>query len=100
METKIYKRDVVEAAKTIRRGGLVAVPTETVYGLAGNGLDAEAVEKIYEVKGRPAVKPLSLMVPDESAMGLPMDWKKMPVGMMSPSRHTVHRKRRKHRTAN
>lgn len=68
METKIYKRDVVEAAKTIRRGGLVAVPTETVYGLAGNGLDVEAVEKIYEVKGRPAVKPLSLMVPDESAM--------------------------------
>jgi L-threonylcarbamoyladenylate synthase len=68
MKTKIYKRDVVEAAGRIRRGGLVAVPTETVYGLAGNGLDVEAVEKIYEVKGRPAVKPLSLMVPDESAM--------------------------------
>ena len=52
----------------IRAGGLVAVPTETVYGLAGNGLNETAVREIYEVKGRPAVKPLSLMVPDESAM--------------------------------
>jgi L-threonylcarbamoyladenylate synthase len=50
--------------EVILRGGLVAVPTETVYGLAGNGLDAEAVAKIYEVKGRPAIKPLSLLVPD------------------------------------
>lgn len=46
----------------------MAVPTETVYGLAGNGLDERAVQEIYEVKGRPAVKPLSLMVPDEAAM--------------------------------
>ena len=52
----------------LRGGELVAVPTETVYGLAGNGLDVAAVEQIYEVKGRPAVKPLSLMVPGESAM--------------------------------
>jgi len=48
------------------RGGLVAVPTETVYGLAGNGLNEGAVKKIYEVKGRPAIKPLSLLVPDLS----------------------------------
>ena len=47
------------AAALLQAGQLVAVPTETVYGLAGNGLDAEAVEQIYEVKGRPAVKPLS-----------------------------------------
>ena len=46
----------------------MAVPTETVYGLAGNGLDPEAVERIYEVKGRPSVKPLSLMVPGPQAM--------------------------------
>ena len=57
-----------EAAALLQAGQLVAVPTETVYGLAGNGLDAEAVEQIYEVKGRPAVKPLSLMVPDDGAM--------------------------------
>ena len=56
------------AAELLKSGQLVAVPTETVYGLAGNGLDEQAVEQIYEVKGRPAVKPLSLMVPDVSAM--------------------------------
>jgi len=50
--------------KVILSGGLVAVPTDTIYGLAGNGLDADAVAKIYEVKGRPAIKPLILLVPD------------------------------------
>ena len=68
MKTRIFTDDLRPAAGIIRGGGLVAVPTETVYGLAGNGLDAEAVEKIYEVKGRPAVKPLSLMVPDGTEM--------------------------------
>ena len=68
METKIIKEKISEAAKLIAAGELVGVPTETVYGLAGNGLDADAVEKIYEVKGRPAVKPLALMVPGVSAM--------------------------------
>ena len=68
METIVLKEDISPAAVLIRSGGLVAVPTETVYGLAGNGLDADAVSKIYEVKGRPAIKPLSLMVPDTSAL--------------------------------
>lgn len=68
METKIFTNDLSGAAEFIRNGGLVAVPTETVYGLAANGLDAAAVEKIYEVKGRPAAKPLSLMVPDAQSM--------------------------------
>ncbi len=67
MKTKIITDDLRTASDIIRSGGLVAVPTETVYGLAGNGLSAEAVSHIYEVKGRPAVKPLSLMVPDASA---------------------------------
>ena len=49
------------------RGGLVAVPTDTVYGVAANGLDADAVAKIYEVKGRPLVKPLILLIADLSA---------------------------------
>ncbi|MEG2214097.1 MAG: L-threonylcarbamoyladenylate synthase [Oscillospiraceae bacterium] len=60
----------VEAADIIKRGGLVAVPTETVYGLAGNGLNRDAVHRIYEVKGRPEIKPLSLMVPDADAFSL------------------------------
>ena len=68
METRRITEDMEDAARIIREGGLVAVPTETVYGLAGNGLNESAVKEIYEVKGRPAVKPLSLMVPDESAM--------------------------------
>lgn len=68
MQTKLIKENISEAAEIIKRGGLVAVPTETVYGLAGNGLDGNAVHEIYEVKGRPAVKPLSLMVPDRGAM--------------------------------
>lgn len=68
METKIFHGAADEAAEIIRTGGLVAVPTETVYGLAGNGLDEEAVKQIYEVKGRPQVKPLSLMVPGAEAM--------------------------------
>ena len=64
METVIISGDDLSfAVEVILRGGLVAVPTETVYGLAGNGLDANAVARIYEVKGRPAIKPLSLLVP-------------------------------------
>ena len=63
MNTKRITTELEEAAAFLRDGRLVAVPTETVYGLAGNGLDVAAVEQIYEVKGRPAVKPLSLMVP-------------------------------------
>lgn len=70
METKRITGKIGEAASILRSGGLVAVPTETVYGLAGNGLDGKAVAGIYEVKGRPARKPLSLMVPDETAMAL------------------------------
>ena len=70
MKTEIFTENLDKAAELIKAGGLVAVPTETVYGLAGNGLDAGAVERIYEVKGRPAVKALALMVPDASAMEL------------------------------
>ncbi len=70
MQTKLLTTETNEAAALLRQGGLVAVPTETVYGLACNGLDAQAVERVYEVKGRPAVKPLSLMVPGKEAMAL------------------------------
>lgn len=61
-------KDISAAADCIREGGLVAVPTETVYGLAGNGLSKDAVERIYEIKGRPEQKPLSLMVPGPEAI--------------------------------
>ena len=68
METKLFQNDVSEASDMLRRGGLVAVPTETVYGLAANARDESAVEMIYEVKGRPPVKPLSLLVPGRGAL--------------------------------
>ena len=54
--------DMSRHAEIIRAGGLVAVPTETVYGLAGNGLSEASVSEIYRVKGRPAKKPISLLV--------------------------------------
>ena len=50
------------AAKIIQDGGLVALPTETVYGLGANGLNPMAVDKIYEVKGRPKDNPMILHV--------------------------------------
>ena len=51
-----------EAADIIKNGDLVAFPTETVYGLGADAFNEEACRKIYEVKGRPPYKPLSLMV--------------------------------------
>ncbi len=68
METKRMTEDIFMAAELLQAGELVAVPTETVYGLAGNGLDGAAVDKIYEVKGRPEQKALSLMVPGPEAL--------------------------------
>jgi len=67
----IRGNDLSYAVEVVLRGGLVGVPTETVYGLAGNGLDVSAVAAIYEAKGRPVVKPLSLLVADmEAAAGV------------------------------
>ena len=68
MKTLRLTDNMEKAAAILRAGGLVAVPTETVYGLAGNALDTDAVQKIYEVKGRPQVKALSMMVPDAEAI--------------------------------
>lgn len=48
----------IEAGKILRNGGLVAFPTETVYGLGGNALDSHAAEKIFAAKGRPGDNPL------------------------------------------
>lgn len=56
---------IARAADVLRAGGLVAVPTETVYGLAARADSAEAVAKIYEAKGRPSFNPLIVHVRDE-----------------------------------
>ena len=56
--------DIDEAAAALRAGGLVILPTETVYGLAADAGDARAVAKVYEAKGRPAFNPLIAHVAD------------------------------------
>jgi L-threonylcarbamoyladenylate synthase len=58
---------IAEAARLVLAGEPVAVPTETVYGLAADATDAEAVARIYEAKGRPSFNPLIVHVPDLAA---------------------------------
>lgn len=62
------EQDLERAAELIRSGGLVAIPTETVYGLGANGLNPEAVKKIFEAKGRPQDNPLILHIHDASQL--------------------------------
>jgi L-threonylcarbamoyladenylate synthase len=56
--------EIMRAAEEIRRGGLVAFPTETVYGLGANALDATAVAAVFELKGRPTFDPLIVHIAD------------------------------------
>ena len=73
MNTRVLRADpwnpepdvIREAAEVVREGGLVAFPTETVYGLGADGLNASAVRKIYRAKGRPSDNPLILHLSDE-----------------------------------
>lgn len=53
-----------EVVEAVRNGGVVVFKTDTVYGLGANAHDAEACERIYEIKGRPAYKPLCVLVSD------------------------------------
>lgn len=65
MQTKLLQpteENLIKAAEFIKRGELVAFPTETVYGLGADGLNVEACRKIFIAKGRPSDKPLSLHV--------------------------------------
>lgn len=66
--------DILRAAQLLRDGELVAIPTETVYGLAANALNADAVLRIFEAKGRPHFDPLIMHLPDADAVrGLVQD---------------------------
>src|SRR5947208_645818 len=66
---------IEQAANWIRIGGLVAFPTETVYGLGANALDPEAAARIFEAKGRPSNNPLIVHVADaDAARPLVIDW--------------------------
>ena len=76
MNTKVVKIDrehpdpavFEEAARILRGGGLVAFPTETVYGLGANALDEEAARRIYAAKGRPSDNPLIAHIADEEGL--------------------------------
>ncbi|SRR5579884_1140453 len=92
---------ISEAAQRIRAGGLVAFPTETVYGLGANALDARAVQKIYELKGRPATSPLIVHVASagmareivaewpDLAQDLANRWWPGPLTMVLPKREVI-----------
>lgn len=76
MDTEIIKIDLdnidmyklQHAADVLKRGGLVAFPTETVYGIGANALDEASVKKIYEAKGRPSDNPLIVHIADTEAL--------------------------------
>ncbi|HAG69533.1 MAG TPA: threonylcarbamoyl-AMP synthase [Lachnospiraceae bacterium] len=76
MITKIHKVDVLhpdpgiikEAGEVIKKGGLVAFPTETVYGLGGDALDPGAAQRIYAAKGRPSDNPLIVHICETGAL--------------------------------
>lgn len=78
METKIQvicpkqieKESLIKAAKILKNGGLVAFPTETVYGLGGDGLNPEAAEKIYNAKGRPSDNPLIIHIGEKKELDI------------------------------
>jgi L-threonylcarbamoyladenylate synthase len=59
---QLFEAAVTRAAQLLRAGEVVAVPTETVYGLAANALDAQAVARIFQIKGRPAHNPIIVHV--------------------------------------
>lgn len=71
MNTSLFNdtiEDIRAAADIIRSGGLVAFPTETVYGLGANAFDAEAVKKVYEAKGRPSDNPMIVHIAEATEL--------------------------------
>ena len=63
---RLSTKDIQQAARIVASGGLLGIPTETVYGLGANGLDPAAVGRIFTAKGRPQDNPLILHIPDAS----------------------------------
>lgn len=70
MRDGINEEGIRRAGDVLKRGGLVAFPTETVYGLGANALDEDASAKIYRAKGRPSDNPLIVHIADWEAIGL------------------------------
>ena len=72
---RLRTTDVGRAAEALVRGGLVAIPTETVYGLAADATNAEAVRRIFQVKGRPSGHPLIVHLSDAGQLDI---WSEKP----------------------
>lgn len=71
METKIFQsttKDIEKAAEIIKGGGLIAFPTETVYGLGADALNPEATKKVYAAKGRPSDNPMIVHIADKEEL--------------------------------
>lgn len=62
IEKGYTKENLTEIAKTIKSGGIVVAPTDTVYGIVANALDEKAVSKIYEIKQRDISNPMNILV--------------------------------------
>ncbi len=73
MAPSVTKEQLSAAADTLRSGGLVAFPTETVYGLGADARNSQAVRRIYEAKGRPSNNPLIVHIPSPDAVSLYAD---------------------------
>lgn len=76
------REDIEKAGAILRRGGLVAFPTETVYGLGANAFDAEAVGRVYEAKGRPSDNPMIVHIAENEEIlrltpGITSDMRKL-----------------------
>ena len=77
MKTRVLQVDparvqsdvIQQACQTLRMGGLVAFPTDTLYALGANALDPIAIDRVLTVKGRHHGKPLSVLVPSVEAAG-------------------------------
>jgi L-threonylcarbamoyladenylate synthase len=71
---------IAEAARALAAGHLVAFPTETVYGLGADGLNPQAVMRIFKAKGRPSDHPVILHVADlDHAKSLSASWQRLPI---------------------
>lgn len=100
-KTEEQSADVQRAAEHLKNGELAAIPTETVYGLAANAFDSEAVKKIFEAKGRPQDNPLIVHIADvseicsiarevpEKALRLAAAYWPGPLTMILPKKDTI-----------
>ncbi len=69
LNSKENQEVIKKAGEILKNGGLVAFPTETVYGLGADGLNADAARKIYEAKGRPSDNPLIIHITNRADLG-------------------------------